>query len=106
MATGGSIRELVLAAKGTTRTRFENTLNDRIRQRISVSRSALADLSYEHHYAKCERVLLLMNVETVRRRRHSTERYSYAAHARNDWSLEPINAQSAEAFSRADQWTE
>jgi len=106
VATGSSFRELVLAAKGITRTSFEQTLDDRIRDRINVSRSSLADLGYETHYAKCERVLLLMNVETVRRRQHSTERYSYAAHAQSGWSLEHINAQSAETLSRAEQWTE
>lgn len=106
VATGSTFSELVHASHGLTRTAFATLLNDRIRQRIAVSRGSLGDLSYEHHYRACERVLLLMNVETVRRRQHSSERYSFAAHAARGWSLEHIAAQSAERLNRADQWSE
>ena len=51
-------------------------------------------------------VLLLMNVETVRRMQHSSERYSFSAHASGSWSLEHIHAQNAERLNRAEQWAE
>ena len=46
-----------------------------------------------------------MNVETIRRRIHSFERYSFKEHATGSWSLEHIHAQSAEGIRRSkDQW--
>ena len=54
---------------------------------------------------KTSRVLLLMNVETIRQREHSFERYSFREHAAGHWSLEHIHAQSAEGIRRSkDQW--
>ena len=47
-----------------------------------------------------------MNVETVRSRHHSSERYSFAAHASRRWSLEHIHAQSAEDLITVEQWSE
>jgi hypothetical protein len=105
VATGSSFGDLVEVARGQTRTYFENFLDARIRQTLRVSRDALGDLSYEDG-TKCEQALLLMNVETVRRRRHSLERYSFAAHASQKWSLEHISAQSAEKLNKAEQWSE
>ena len=48
------------------------------------------DLSYETeaHHEKFTRLLLLMNVETVRRLKNSTERYSFRQHRGEEWSLE------------------
>ncbi len=103
VATGSEFSELVQLAHGLTRRAFESVLDQRIRQRLGVSRSSLVDLTYEDRM-RCERVLLLVNVETVRRRYHSSERYSFAAHASRRWSLEHINAQSAETLNRAEQW--
>ena len=45
-----------------------------------------------------------MNVETVRQRKHSSERYSFREHAAGRWSLEHIHAQNAEQLNRAEQW--
>ena len=47
-----------------------------------------------------------MNVETVRQRKHSSERYSFREHAAGRWSLEHIHAQNAEQLNRAEQWKE
>ena len=47
-----------------------------------------------------------MNVETVRQRKHSSERYSFREHAVGRWSLEHIHAQNAEQLNRAEQWAE
>ncbi len=55
---------------------------------------------------KTPSVLLLMNVETVRRMQHSSERYSFSAYASGSWSLEHIHAQNAERLNRAEQWEE
>ncbi len=47
-----------------------------------------------------------MNVETVRRMKDSTERYSFRMHRRQAWSLEHIHAQHAESLTTAEQWKE
>ncbi|MCC2959330.1 hypothetical protein LK540_02675 [Massilia sp. IC2-278] len=51
-------------------------------------------------------MLLLMNVETVRRMKDSSERYSFRAYRQQAWSLEHIHAQHAEGLTRLDQWRE
>lgn len=106
VATGVALAELIQPARTLTRNQFLGLLDWRIGQRVGVSRSGLGDLSYERDPSKCERLLLLMNVETVRRRHRSSERYSFASHAARAWSLEHIAAQSAERLNRADQWSE
>ncbi len=46
-----------------------------------------------------------MNVETIRQREHSFERYSFKEHAAGHWSLEHIHAQSAEGITTEQgQW--
>lgn len=46
-----------------------------------------------------------MNVETVRRNEHSSERYSFSAHAHRLWSLEHIHAQNSQGLNTVEQWT-
>lgn len=106
VATGSTFADLVTAGRELTRKAFVGVLDARIRQRIGISRNEISELNYQDNYADCDRLLLLMNVETVRRRSHSSERYSFNAHASREWSLEHISAQSAERLNRAEQWTE
>jgi len=91
---------LVERAKGLTKSGLNDLLDERIRQRLHLGRSGIEDLDYETQSGKCAEVLLLMNVETVRRRRNSSERYSFNAHARGAWSLEHIHAQNAKEMKR------
>lgn len=103
--TGSELGDFIGPALEMTRDDFEALLDQRIRQRLNLTRSALTDLDYEHNSEKCKRVLELMNVETVRRRGDQSHRYSFADHASHDWSLEHIHAQSAEQLDEARQWT-
>lgn len=103
VAGGTSLSELVrryLASQ--TRSQFQTTLDLRIRESLRLSEEGLRELSYQS--AASPRVLLLMNVETVRCRKYSTERYSFREHAGGRWSLEHIHAQNAEPLNRAEQW--
>lgn len=103
-----------------TRTEFEASLDDRIRDTLKLTRAQLSDLNYDDHATSCRRVLELSNVETVRVRNEalgscsmgrdqlgplSFERYPFAAHVRQTWSLEHIHAQSAVGLDEARQWT-
>jgi hypothetical protein len=88
-----------------TGTEFKRHLDERIRSGLNLTIGDLRELSYRSDTAKCERVLLLLNVETVRRR-DSSERYSFASHATRAWTLEHIDAQSAEPLVTSKQWSE
>jgi hypothetical protein len=107
VATGAPFDELVRAADGKTRTSFEATLDDRIKTKLALTDTALTGLSYETAGGreKASQALLLMNVETIRRMQHSSERYSFRAHAAGMWSLEHIHAQNAEALNTGEQWS-
>lgn len=96
--------ELLLLAMGKTKSDFQAELDGLIRDHLRLSATGLRDLTYQSD--KTSRVLLLMNVETIRRREHSAERYSFREHAAGRWSLEHIHAQRAEGIRRSkDQWT-
>lgn len=67
VAQGERFGDLVTLAAGRTKSEFEAVLDARIRETLNLSPSDVSALSYESDRQKCERVLLLMNVETVRR---------------------------------------
>ncbi|OXM45172.1 DUF262 domain-containing protein [Amycolatopsis alba DSM 44262] len=99
-----SFRDLIELSKDKPKSRFEAELDRLIREDLALSEAGLRDLSY--HSDKAPRALLLMNIETVRRRKHSSERYSFREHAIGAWSLEHVHAQNAERLNRAEQWKE
>ena len=104
IATGTTFRDLVDHAEGRTKREFAEGLRDRIRERLDLTKDALLGLTYDDR--QTGDVLLLMNMETVRRARGSSERYSFREHAAGQWSLEHIHAQNAERLNRAEQWLE
>lgn len=98
------LRALVDAARGLPKSAFDAVLRDEIRKRLDLTSDGLQALDYETDSKKCEQVLLLMNVETVRRRSSSLERFPFAEHVRHAWSLEHIHAQNAQDLTKAEQW--
>ena len=108
VAVGERFSDLVALAAGRTKSSFEAVIDERIRDTIDLTPSGVTTLSYEtdSHKEKCRRLLLLMNVETVRRVAYSSERYSFRLHRLGDWSLEHIHAQNAEGLTKAEQWRE
>jgi hypothetical protein len=106
VAVGQRFSDLVALASGKTKSEFGTLLDARICDSLDLTPSGVAALNYESDTHKCSRLLLLMNVETVRRMKDSTERYSFRVHRRQAWSLEHIHAQQAESLTKADQWKE
>ncbi|TAL98650.1 MAG: DUF262 domain-containing protein [Paraburkholderia sp.] len=108
VAVGECFSDLVALADGKTKSEFGAILDARIRETLDLTPSEVAALGYENdtHRDKCARVLLLMNVETVRRQNDSSERYPFRIHRSGAWSLEHIHAQNAELLTKAEQWTE
>lgn len=104
VAQGDRIANLVpLAAESTKRT-FDAKLDERIRDKIGSTPSALADLTYNGDDKKCSMVLFLMNVETTRGLDTTSERYPFHLHAAQTWSLEHIHAQHAQALVKEADW--
>jgi hypothetical protein len=106
VAVGVPIGRLMETASGRTRSGFTSALDDLIRRTIGVTREELVELSYLVKAEKCARILLLMNVETVRNNRNSSELFSFRALREGRWSLEHIHAQNAADLTKAEQWHE
>jgi hypothetical protein len=104
IARGRRFDELVALSKDCTKHEFEAHLDAWIRDDLNLLPSDLAELRYGNR--KAEAVLLLMNVETVRSMKLSSERFSFKEHAARKWSIEHIHAQNAEQLNRAAQWAE
>lgn len=104
IARGRTFHELVALSQDRTKREFEARLDAWIRADLSLKGSDLAELRYRG--GKTAAVLLLMNVETVRSMKLSSERFSFREHAAQQWSIEHIHAQNAEELNRAAQWTE
>ena len=95
--------ELLVQSSGKSKSVFEGELDRLIRDYLKLTPTGVRELTYLSD--KTGRVLLLMNVETIRQRKHSFERYSFKEHAAGRWSLEHIHAQSAEGIRRSrDDW--
>jgi hypothetical protein len=105
VATGEKLAELVNQSKGSTKSAFHALLDSRIRGSLNLSRQDVEELTYDRWDA-CSRLLLLFNVETVRRLQNSSERYPFDAHKTEQWTLEHIHAQNAEQLNKKEQWQE
>lgn len=107
VATGTAFSQLLRWSEGRKRSEFESALDVAIRTHLNLSRDQLLELNYESTLgrSKLTDVLLLMNSETIRKLKNSSERYSFRAHASGQWSLEHIHAQNAEQLRTVEQWT-
>lgn len=113
VAVGHKFPDLEAHSAGKTKPELHRFLDDLIRDSLGrrpgehLTSSDLKALDYENDGLQAFRVLLLMNVETVRKRAATAERYSFRAHARGDWSLEHIHAQNAGEMKRDHKlWSE
>ena len=107
VAVGHRFGDLVEMAQGKTKTRLHQAFDDLIRARIKSSAADIAEMNFLDDYQQAFDALLLMNVETVRSRKETSERYSFRAHSRGDWSLEHIHAQNAGEMKRDEKlWDE
>lgn len=106
VAVGHGFSELVSLAPGKAKSEFGALLDGLISKTLNLTPSEVGELDYESDIQKCRHLLLLMNVETVRRMKDPGERYSFRIHREQDWSLEHIHAQQAESLTKAEQWKE
>ncbi len=104
VAEGEPLAALVAVAGTMPRSGLKQELARRIRGRVNLTRDAAEALDFEHDYAACARLLMLMNVETVRGLQHTHERYPFRPHKEQRWSLEHIHAQHAQRLNKVEQW--
>ncbi len=90
--------------KRLTKTGFNAFLDEEIKASLDLDAKTAQGLTYGTDSKKCERLLLLFNVESVRRLEHSSERYPFHSHKKENWSLEHIDAQHAEPLQAEDDW--
>jgi uncharacterized protein with ParB-like and HNH nuclease domain len=100
------------ASKNQTKSKFVEILDNYIRESVDISEN-YADLSYEKtgDYARLSRLLLLFNVESVRRNGEETEwfpfdKFKYQKNGKVVWSLEHIHAQQSQGMKNQEDWKE
>jgi hypothetical protein len=105
------LREVASAAASKTHRAFDTWLTDQIRDKLKIADTKLESLRYENR-ADVQRLLLLMNVETMGQMNVETKgqqpireaRYPFADHHVADWSVEHIHAQQAPELNTLEQW--
>lgn len=102
-----NIEALMNEAKGLKKNEFEEKLDYKIADSITINKEYL-DLSYEQptDYPKIERILLLFNVESIRMVDDNFLRYPFNKHKTKDWTLEHIHAQNSDGLNKKEQWAE
>lgn len=105
VAMGVSLAKLVNTSKDENLTKklFRSYLDEEIKAKLDLNETTARQLSYDDRES-CERLLLLFNVESVRRLEHSSERYPFHSHKAENWSLEHIDAQHAEPLKTEEEW--
>lgn len=107
-----SLQSLFDLSKGKTKIQFRNELDDLVRESIAIKNN-YADLSYDKpvEYKKISKLLLLFNVESVRRNGEHTQwfpfdKFKFHENGRVQWSLEHIHAQQSEGMRTEEMWKE
>ncbi len=118
VTTGTSLVELIQDSEGCTKEQFKEKINARISKSIAKNSKTETDffnednLSYPEDAELCRRVLLLMNVETIRKQADSSERYPFWRHRKDKrniktrWTLEHIHAQQSDGLDTKNQKTD
>ena len=108
VAMGEQFAVIVKLSWNKLATEFSEALDRQITQRLDLTKQDLATIGYDTDAGreKSQRALLLMNVETVRRRKNSGERFPFASHHAGQWSLEHIHAQNSEALTTESEWSD
>ena len=106
------LKEIFDSSRNKTKSEFRNILDVKIRNSVAINKN-YSELSYEKplDYKKMATLLLLFNVESVRRNGENTQWFPFDKHkfARDGkvvWSLEHIHAQQSEGLRTQEMWKE
>lgn len=102
IATGSDINRLKEESGEMPKSQFKASLDRQIQEKLNLTKGQFESLSYEKsaERKKLNDVLLLFNVESVRRLKGTAEKYDFAQHKSNTWSLEHIHAQNAQGLNK------
>jgi uncharacterized protein with ParB-like and HNH nuclease domain len=102
-----SLQGLINESKDITKTTFQNSLDALIANSINFPKD-YCELSYDNRtdYGYIEKLLLLLNVETISQKSDETMRFPFDKHKQEDWSLEHIHAQQSQGLNKKEQWVE
>ena len=107
-----TLQQIFNESENKTKAEFNALLNGFIKKSIYIS-SNYSELSYEKtsDYKKINTLLLLFNVESVRRNGENSQwfpfdKYKYNKGSRVTWSLEHIHAQQSEGMRTQEVWKE
>lgn len=102
-----TLRQLLLAAQGKTKTEFRHMLDEEITKSIRLPNDRnYGDLGFENDWDAIRRLLLLFNVESVRCNGAGTQWFPFDQFKREAWSLEHIHAQHSEGLKDQKSWRE
>lgn len=98
---GNNLSDLLAESFRKCKDEFEAHLDNLIRLSVNCD---LEKLSYNKnnstHNKRIENVLMLFNIESIRRSQNISERYPFKYHKAEIWSLEHIHAQNSESLDR------
>jgi len=100
-----SLTEIYIASKDKKKSRFREILDGYIRESIRIDGN-YAELSYEESgdAAKISRLLLLFNIESVRKIEEQSQWFPFDRFKANaSWTLEHIHAQQPEGMNRQEE---
>ena len=102
-----SLQDLISESEDKTKTAFQNSLDAFIAKSIDFKKD-YCELTYENKtdYGLIERLLLLLNVETIRQKADENMRFPFDKHKMENWSIEHIHAQQSQGLNKREQWVE
>lgn len=107
-----TLRDIFKLSKDKTKSDFKKFLDEDIKNSIKIGKN-YADLSYENteDQKKIKKLLLLFNVESVRKSGEHSQRFPFDKYKNGEngkviWSLEHIHAQQSEGLSTQKMWKE
>ncbi len=121
-----SLQDLYNESQNRTKTAFNDYLKGLIKKSIKINLNETKDnlvnssnvdgylkvLNYESDHNEIENLLLLFNIETIRKSINESQRFPFDKYkvdkdgARVKWTLEHIHAQNSQSLKKAEQWQE
>lgn len=104
-----SLQDLIKSSNGKTKSDYRNLLVEFIAESIKLKDKEYADLMYGSDDKTIQRLLLLFNMETIRKKGDEYMRFPFSRHKKESWSLEHIHAQNSEGLNTNEarvQWLE
>lgn len=107
-----NLQEIYNKSKGKTKDEFIIYINEEIRKSIKIDKNyGELDYSKEKDKSDIQRLLLLFNIESVRKNGEETQwfpfnKFKFKENGKNVWSLEHIHAQHSEGMKTVEAWKE